>query len=296
MSTLGALPASVRLEPGAGGLPRLVVTGPAASAEIYLHGAQVTRWQPSGHDDVLRLSRQSRFAEGTAIRGGVPICFPWFGALDGHPDAPSHGFARVTPWTVHGAEETGDDVVVTLGLTDSAATRASHWPHAFHATARITVGAQLAVALTVRSTGDRPVTFEEALHAYLGVGDVRRVEVTGLEGVRYVDKLGGPEPVDPVPGPVRLTGPTDRIYLAPSGPTTVDDPVGGRRLRITGQGSGTTVLWNPWAAKAAEMADLGDDEWTGMLCVETSNVGPAAVRLEPGASHTMTATFAVAPR
>jgi glucose-6-phosphate 1-epimerase len=186
---------------------------------------------------------------------------------------------------------------VTLSLSSSTTSSdtTSAWPHPFRATLRVTVGARLALALEVHNTGTTPVTFEEALHTYLAVADARAITVRGLEDRRYVDKLGGPDPVGASGTPVRLTGATDRIYLETSGTTTVDDPSGGRRLTVTAEGSGTTVVWNPWAEKAAGLADLGDDEWTRMVCVETSNVGPAAVTLEPGSAHRMTATLAVEP-
>ena len=289
------LPPSVHLEPGEGALPRVTVDAPAGTAQLYLHGAHLTAWQPRGHDPVLWLSAHSRFVAGSAIRGGVPICFPWFGPHRDDTAAPAHGFARVSDWTLVSAEEVGEDVVVTLGLTDSPASRASAWPHAFAATLRVRVGATLAVALEVRNTGGEPVTFEAALHTYLGVGDVRGVQVTGLEGNDYLDKLGGSEPVPAAGSPVHLTGETDRIYLDTSGTTTVQDPSLGRGVAVTADDAATTVLWNPWATKAAAMADLGDDEWTGMVCVETSNVGPAAVTLAPGASHTMMAMIGVVP-
>lgn len=292
---MSALPPSVRPEPGRGDLPRVVVTARGGSAEVYLHGGQVTRWRPTGHDDVLFLSDRSRFTGGSAIRGGIPLCFPWFGAHASDPAAPSHGFARTSLWTLEGAEDRGDDVVVTLSLTDSPATRASAWPHPFRATLRVTVGARLHLALEVHNTGTAPVTVEEALHTYLAVGDARAVTVHGLESASYLDKLGGPDPVPPTGEPVRLTGPTDRVYRGAPATTTVQDPAGGRRLTVTGEGSGSTVLWNPWAEGAAALADLGDDEWIRMVCVETANVGPAAVTLEPGSAHRTTTTLGVSP-
>jgi glucose-6-phosphate 1-epimerase len=289
---MSTLPPSVRTEPGGGGLPRVVVDGPAGSAEIYLQGAHVTRWRPAGEDDVLFLSSRSRYVPGTAIRGGVPICFPWFGPHADAPRAPSHGFARVSPWSLEGAEEVGEDVVVTLSLTDSEATRASAWPHPFRATLRVTVGARLALAFEVHNTGTTTVTFEEALHTYLAVADARSVVVRGLEANRYLDKVTGSG--DPVPAtgePVRLTGETDRIYLDTAGHVTVDDPAGSRRLTVAAERSRTTVLWNPWAERAAALGDLDDDEWKRLVCVETSDVGPAAVTLAPGGAHRVTATL-----
>lgn len=295
LGTVPELPPSVVLEAGEGGLERLRVTGPAGAAEIYLHGAHVTRWHPTGEDDVLFLSSRSRFTAGSAIRGGVPICFPWFGPHRTDPSAPAHGFARVLPWRLVAAHDDGDDVVVVLELTDSPATRASAWPHPFRATYRVTVGATLRLQLQVTSTADVPVTFEEALHTYLAVRDVRSVAVTGLEGTAYLDKTAGGTTVPGSAEPVRLTGETDRVYLGTRAGTTVHDPAGDRRVLVGKDGSDGTVVWNPWAEKAAAMADLADDEWTGMLCVETANLGGTAVTLAPGGSHTMTATLAVEP-
>jgi D-hexose-6-phosphate mutarotase len=223
---VSTLPPSVRTEPGEGGLPRVVVEGPAGTAEIYLHGAHVTRWRPTDQDDVLFLSAHSRFTAAAAIRGGVPICFPWFGPKADAPDAPAHGFARVSEWTLEGAEDVGDDVVVTLSLTDSEATRASAWPHPFRATLRVTVGARLALAFEVHNTGPDPVTFEAALHTYLAVADARTAVVRGLEGHRYLDKTGGPDPVPASGEPVRLSGETTSRRAAPRPSRTppVDGP------------------------------------------------------------------------
>jgi glucose-6-phosphate 1-epimerase len=286
------LPASVRAEPGLGGLPRLVVDGAEASAEIYLQGAQVTSWVPKGAHPVLWMSGHSAYSEGVPLRGGVPLCFPWFGQ---HPDGgPMHGFARTTPWDLLDAAETGEDVVLTLGLTDSATTRASVWPHRFEARLTVTVGRRLTLALEVRNTDDRDFSFTEAFHTYLAVGDVRTVTVGGLEGSSYVDKLLSPGRREATGTPLTLDAETDRVY-ALAGPVTVDDPAGDRRVRVSASGAAESVVWNPWVTKSAAMADFGDDEWTGMLCVEAGSM-LEPVGLGPGRSHTVTTTLEVTPR
>jgi len=290
---MSTLPPTVRLDTGQGGLPVLRLTAPGSTAEVYLHGAHVTSWVPAGQGPVVWLSSQSRFEAGSAIRGGVPICFPWFGARAGHPEAPQHGFARLSDWELVGARDEGDDVVVVLRLTDSPATRASAWPYLFEATATIVVGTQLTMTLQVANRDTTEFTFEEALHTYLAVGDVRSAEVTGLEGTDFVDRPSGPDPLPGEPGPVRFTGPTDRIYLATTASTTVQDAGGGRWVTIDKDGSATTVVWNPWIDGARTMADLGDDEWTRMVCVETCNVRDDAVLLEPGQIHTLSARLRV---
>lgn len=288
------LPDSVRLTTGHGDLPVVQVDGPAGSAEIYLHGATVTRWSPPGAADALWVSEASHFTAGKPIRGGVPICFPWFGALDGQPDAPAHGFARLTTWQLVGAHDDGQYVTLTLRLTDAdvaGSPGAACWPYRFEAVYTVVVGARLSLSLAVTNRDDATFTFEEALHTYFAVSDVRTTEVVGLEGHAYLDRLAGPDPVTGDEGPIRFTGETDRIYLGASSGAAVHDAPAGRSVIIAKRGSDATVVWNPWIDKAAAMADFGDDEWMTMVCVEVCNLRSTAVELAPGASHTMTAMY-----
>jgi len=292
---MAALPASVRLKTGRGGLPVLLVEGPAARAEIYLHGATVTEWTPRGRGPVLWVSSASRFTQDVAIRGGVPICFPWFGEQAGHPESPSHGFARLSEWSLVGAEDDGEDVIVRLRLTDDDTTGASAWPHRFEAVYTVVVGSRLSLALHVTNRSDDAVIFEEALHTYLDVRDIRTTEVSGLEGTAFYDRLAGPEPVSGEPDPVRFDSPTDRIYLGTRARTTVRDATAGRSVLISKDGSDATVVWNPWIDNARAMDDFDDDEWKRMVCVEVCNIRDVAVRIAPGGSHAMVATFELSP-
>lgn len=293
-----ALPASVQLVTGAGGLPCLRVATPGATAEVYLHGAHVTAWQPAGRRPVLWTSAASRYEAGAPIRGGVPICFPWFGAHPDGGDAPAHGWARTSAWDLVRAEQDASgDVTLELGLVDSDATRASAWPHRFAATYRVKVGETLRLELAVTNRDDVPVTLTDALHTYLAVGDVREVRVEGLEGTPYVDKApapGAPPHARQGDEPLRFTAETDRVY-ASDATVHVVDPVLGRTVTVAKAGSASTVVWNPWVAKSRAMPDFGDEEWTGTVCVEAANVGEAAVRLDPGATHRLVQSLAVAP-
>jgi glucose-6-phosphate 1-epimerase len=160
MSMTFDLPPSVQLGPGRNGLPRLTVSTARATGEVYLHGAQVTAWRPSGADPVIWVSRDSQFQADKPIRGGVPICFPWFGAHASDASAPMHGFARLSEWTLAGAEDRGGEVHLTYLLTHDGTSHRSAWPHPFKAEYRVTVGERLAMALDVTNTGDAPVTFE----------------------------------------------------------------------------------------------------------------------------------------
>lgn len=297
MSTAPAdLPESVTLAEGEGGLSVLRVATAVATGEVYLHGAHVTAWTPAGADPVLWVSNASRFTPGEAIRGGVPICFPWFGAgREPGLAPPPHGFARLAPWRLVGAEEHDGAVTLTLELTDADVTdvpAAAAWPHPFTATYAVTFGRELTLALTVENTGAAEISYEEALHTYLAVADARTTTVQGLDGATYLDKApeGGPELVTQR-GDVTFTAETDRVYDS-TGTVVVDEP-GGRRTGIAKEGSAHTVVWNPWVDKAASMPDYGDDEWPAMVCVETANALDAAITLAPGERHTMTARYAV---
>jgi D-hexose-6-phosphate mutarotase len=271
------------------------VSVPAAEAHVYLHGAHVTHHRPTGRSPLLFLSARSRYAAGTAIRGGVPVIFPWFGARAGHPEAPDHGFARTAEWTVESATR-GDDgaVTLTLGLEPDEHTRAM-WPHDFRLRHRVVIGAHLELLLEVENRSRAPFTFEEALHTYLHVGDVRTASIVGLEGLTYIDKTDGMRRKPSGSGPLRLHGTTDRVFLDATATCTVSDPALGRRLVVEKRGSSTTVVWNPWSDRAHTMADLGADEWPSMLCVEAANAADNARRLDAGERHAMSVVIREEP-
>jgi D-hexose-6-phosphate mutarotase len=285
------LPNEVRIDPGRGGLQRVLVETDLAEAEIYLHGAHVTRFQPRGQKPVLFMSGKSLFEPGKAIRGGVPICFPWFGAREDGQPGPAHGFARLVEWELIGAEQAGDgDTEIHLRLVSSEAAR-KEWAGEFEAQYRVRVGAQLGMELMVRNTGNRPMRIEEALHAYLAVSDVKQVSIEGLAGVTYSDRVGTPHTETEGAAPIRITAETDRIYLNTQSTCVVRDPGWQRRLVVEKSNSNTTVVWNPWIAKAKALTDFGDEEWTSMLCIETCNVREFGVTLAPGESHVMGAVI-----
>jgi len=286
----------VRFEAGPGGFVRAVVSTPSAAGHVYLHGAHVTHYQPAGATPVLFMSPRSQFVPGKAIRGGVPVIFPWFGPRAGHPTAPEHGFARVAEWSVESVERALDGAVtLVLQLDSTDATRAV-WPYDFRVRHRVVIGPRLELELEVENRSHEAFGFEEALHTYLRVGDVREATVSGLAGTAYIDKNDAMKRKLQADEALRLSGATDRVFLATRGPYVVDDPLLDRRLVIEKRRSATTVLWNPWREKAAAMADLGGDAWPSMLCVETANAADDAVRLAPGERHRMTAVVAAESR
>jgi glucose-6-phosphate 1-epimerase len=284
------IPAALEFREGPGGLVRAELASGTAQAHVYLHGANVTHYGPAGRKPVLFASARSFYAPDKAIRGGVPVIFPWFGSRPGAPTAPQHGFARVAEWTVLGAERSDGAVSILLGLASSEATRAV-WPFDFEARYRVTLGVALDLALEIRNASARAFTFEEALHTYLAVTDVTEIAVTGLAGATYIDKTDGLRRKRQDGEPVRIAGETDRVYLGTRTACVVDDPRGSRRLVVEKSGSATTVVWNPWRDKAKAMADLGDEEWRSMVCIETANAVDDAVTLQPGERHEMRASI-----
>jgi glucose-6-phosphate 1-epimerase len=291
LNTSYGLGEAARFTSGEGGLPRLQVKTPAAIGELYLQGAQVTAWRPADHEEVLFVSRQSRWEAGKAIRGGIPVCFPWFRAKSDDSKAPAHGFARTRGWQVASVTQEGDGIRAAL-MTESNEASLRWWLHAFRATLQVHFGAQLTVALTVTNTGQAPFSFEEALHTYHRVGDATQVAVSGLDGTAYLDNVDG-NLRKMQHGEVIFAGPTDNAYMETHSALLLRDPVLRRTLRVDKRGSRTTVVWNPWANGAATMADLGDDEWREMACVEASNILSGAVTLEAGQSHTMETVISI---
>lgn len=257
------------LAEGRGGLPKLEIELPGCTAELYLHGAHLTAWTPTGHDPVLWTSEQAVYADGKAIRGGVPICFPWFAAGWDDNLTPAHGFARISPWRFISASRDRDELTVVLELTqDEVAGRpgADQWPSAFRARYQVDFADTLTMTLQVDPPHPPP---QAALHTYLLVGDVREVHVEGLDHHDFIDKLTGTSETHH--GSVTFEGETDRIFQT-ANESVLHDPVLGRKIIIEKSGSPQTVIWNPWADKAAGFTDMGDDEWPEFVCIESANL------------------------
>jgi glucose-6-phosphate 1-epimerase len=288
------IPGVAEVVTGNGGLTKVCVTAPSASAEIYLHGAQVTSWQPAGAAEAIFLSAHSHWQDGRAIRGGIPICFPWFRAKADDPQAPAHGFVRTREWRLDSVTREEDGAAIVTCSTESDASTRRWWPHEFRLVHRITVGRTLRLELTATNTGATPLSFEEALHTYFQVGEVRNVRVRGLDQVTYLDNTDGNREKTQS-GDVVFGGATDNAYLNVHDSVELVDPNLHRALRTDKENSATTVVWNPWQQGAASLADLGDDEWRTMACVEASNILGSAVLLAPGQGHTMRTTLSIVP-
>jgi glucose-6-phosphate 1-epimerase len=280
--------------PGKGGLPVVRISNPSAHAEVCLYGAQVLSWKPAGQEEVLFLGEQSHFESGKAIRGGIPICFPWFRGKPGSPKAPAHGFVRTREWRLDSLRADDDGSVTLVCITTSDDSTRAFWPHDFLLAYRIRIAGTLRLELSVMNRGANTLRFEEALHTYFRVGNIHQARVRGLDAVTYLDNTDGNKSKRQ-DGSLALAGPTDNAYLDTELAAEIFDPVVHRRLRTEKLHSSTTIVWNPWQQGAAALADLGNDEWQQMLCVEAGNIISAAVSLAPGEEHTMRSTLSVHP-
>lgn len=277
------------------GLPRLAIDLPGVGKGlVYLYGAHLAQWHPATEEHpLLWISPNSLYEMGKPIRGGVPICFPWFGpnALDS--SLPMHGLARLRLWSLTDATLSGDNTLrLTMRLTDDAETL-KLWPHAFEAVLRLELGRHLEMQLQVTNRSNAPFFFEEALHTYYAVSDVRQISVTGLQGAAFIDRtqnqLRSQQPMEPI----RFGGIFDRSFLNTSSTCEIHDPGWQRTLRIAKAHSLTSVVWNPAAERAAQLTDLGAENWSGFVCVETANAADNRLMLLPGATHRLSATVTV---
>ena len=282
--------AKVHFTSGSGGLPKIEIQTAWSAAEIYPHGAHVTHFQRKNEPPLLFLSRESRFAEGQAIRGGIPVILPWFGAREGRP---SHGFARASDWQLREIMSAKDGTV-RLGF---------HLPQGADAefaglTADYTVTVGKTLELQLRVTNSPPsaeLTFEDCLHTYFAVGDISSVSLTGLKGVKYLDKVDGFAKKKETAPAIKISSEVDRVYHDTTAAVEIRDTKLRRKIRVEKRGSRSTVVWNPWTAKAKEMADFGDDEYKRMVCVESGNVAKNHITLGPGKSATLAVKLSTAP-
>jgi glucose-6-phosphate 1-epimerase len=278
-------PGFVKIEEGRGGLPMIRISSDLASAEIYLHGAHVTHFQPRHSLPLLFLSKQSAFSASKPIRGGVPLVFPWFGPNASDPKKPAHGFARLRQWQIEACDARSDGSVrVVLALAHDASTL-QQWPHEFSIRYLIVISSALELTLEIRNGPRDAIEFEEALHTYFSVSDSRNIVIRGLDGVEYLDRAGPETRKTQPPGGIKITGETDRLYLNTQATVLITDPGSSRTIKVEKQASDATVVWNPWTQKAAAMPDFGDDEWIQMVCVESANARQCSVKLPAGGIH-----------
>ncbi|ELY2735373.1 D-hexose-6-phosphate mutarotase [Cronobacter dublinensis] len=270
INTIFALPVSEQLTPYLSRrqhdeLDIVVVDHPQVRAAVALQGAHLLCWKPAGEEDVLWLSGNTPFKKGVALRGGVPICWPWFGP-SAQKDLPSHGFARNLPWTLSAHNEDDNGVVLTFELHASDASR-QYWPHDFTLYARYKLGKTCEMELEAH--GEFETT--SALHTYFNVGDITDVKVSGL-GDTYLDKVNGGEQGTLKDGVQAFPDRTDRVYLNPEGCSLIHDGALNRTIEVVHHHNSNVVGWNPGPALSVSMGDMPDDGYKTFVCVETACV------------------------
>lgn len=292
-----SIPGVVEFAVSDSGLTYATITSPECRATLYLQGGHLTEWCPTNQQPVLFLSERQSITRGKAIRGGIPIIFPWFGPRTANEyssrvDGPSHGFARTAEWQIVETKLSGDDVVLTLTLSSDDTSRELGFD-GFLLTYKLVLGTNLSLYLTVKNQSTNPMIFEEALHSYFSIGDVRRLKLLGLADTDYFDKTDGFKRKHQTEPELMLTGETDRPYVDTNSAVEIIDQVHQRRIIVSKENSQTTVIWNPWIDLTSKLSDMNPDGWQFMVCVETANALQNAVTLAPDEEHTMAVEISV---
>ncbi len=277
---------------GKGGLPMIAIDTQKANALISVYGGQVLSYRPEGQDDLLFVSEAAYYQEGKAIKGGVPVCWPWFGDDPEGKGRGAHGFVRNRLWQVSGAELTAEgDVRVVLGMMDTGDSRAI-WSYEFDLALEIIVGDSLSLALITKNHGQNAFPLTQAFHTYFAIGDIHQVAVSGLENCPYLDKADEwKEKVQT--GAVTVSKEVDRVYKEVKSSLAIQDPALGRKILIQSEGNKTAVVWNPWDEIAKKMGDLQDDDYLRFICVETTNAGDDVIDMAPGSEYRLAVVYSI---
>ena len=276
--------------------PVFVIANAKCSAKVALHGAHLFEWTPTGQEPVIYNSPDAIYQEGKAIRGGVPVCWPWFNAHPTDPNLPSHGFARNRFWELEAIVESGAGeacvgtmIHLVLKYDDEIA---KLWPFPFTLKARIELGAEAKITIEATNESDKTMMVGGALHTYLSVGHIDQVSITGLEETSYID-TAGPEAQRTQTGPITISAEVDRIYLDTEAAITLYDEALNRKIEVTREGSKSAVVWNPWIEKAKGLSDLPDEAYYDFVCIEAANARNDLYPLEQHQTHTLSTTIKV---
>jgi glucose-6-phosphate 1-epimerase len=275
-----------------GDLVFITVSNKYADADICLYGAQVTSFRPHQSMDLLWMSHESNFEVGKAIRGGIPVCFPWFGPHPTDTKLPQHGFARLMYWDlVKTSTNASGETVIVMQLSSSEETKA-YWPHDFVAEMSFTVGKKLAVNLKVLNTSAQAFSYGCALHSYYSLSALESVVLEGLQGRKYYNQLTGENEIqeDEL---LQISEAVTRHYLDIETPVVINDQAFRRRIKVDKAGSKVTTVWNPGEETCAQVGDLPDDAYETFVCVEATNAFDYQISLAPGESYETSAIISI---
>jgi glucose-6-phosphate 1-epimerase len=273
-----------------GGLVAISIYNKFADAEICLYGAQVTRFTPHGSFDLLWMSPTSFFEEGKAIRGGIPLCFPWFGPDPSGEGKPAHGFARLMYWDVveTAAKDTGE-TAIKLQLCSSTETK-KYWPYEFSAELDIMVGKELDVKLTITNTDKQPFNYSAALHSYFNISGLENIKIEGLEGTSFYSGFGE-DLFKQEEQMLEICQEENRRYIETESDCVIHDEVFSQAIRISKLGSKVTVVWNPGEETSSKMEDIAEGSFETFVCVEAVNFYNNTIQLNAGDKHTTGTTI-----
>lgn len=278
---------------GKADIPLIEIHNEHASAVISLQGAHILSWVPVDNDEVIWLSKDAIFAAAKSVRGGIPICWPWFGAHESNDSYPAHGFARTVLWQVLDVQKISSGETQIAFILDTRTLDEDYqlmWPAATVVEYRVTISKRLKLELSTFNHSDEEISIGQALHTYFKVKNVSNTTVYGLEDKDYFDKTDGFKRKTQS-GPVTINSEVDRVYLQTPDDITIDDTK--RKILITKQGSQSTIVWNPWEQVAIKMADLGERGYLDMLCVESANAAEDVVSIGEGEHHSLLVTYSL---
>lgn len=262
-----------------------------ASALVAIHGAHVLSFRPNAGPDVLWMSSEAGISPGRGIRGGIPVCWPWFATHASDPSKPDHGFVRKSPWRVVSTTSANATAQIEFAFA-TGPEHAGLWEGQADLRVLVSLSDKLRVDLTTLNTGEAPFALTQALHTYFAVSNIAGVAIRGLDGRSYQDKLQD-YAIVAQRGPITFSGEVDRIYQGTTDDVVIDDPGNHRGIRIAKDGSTSTVVWNPWIEKSQRLSDMPPGGYLGMVCVETTNAGGDVVTLKPRDTHRLTTVLSV---
>ncbi|USE34763.1 D-hexose-6-phosphate mutarotase [Endozoicomonas sp. SCSIO W0465] len=271
------------------GLTIVKIQSPTCDAAISLHGGQLIQFKPAGHQDVIWLSNKAIFSAEKAIRGGVPVCWPWFGPVS----SPSHGFARISQWQLLDLTDNEQLVTIRLKLSASKQTQ-TLWPHDFSAVLTFTMGETLRINLEMTNTGESSWQWSGALHTYFNIAEATETWITGA-GTTYIDNRQNNLFCETSEALI-INQPIDRVYTAPDETIDIHDQGNQRIIHVRNEGHNTAVIWNPWKELSRSMGDMSDDGYETMVCVEANQYAKdlaSGALLMPGENNALSTEISV---
>ena len=263
------------------GFKYIEIKNAKAEAKIALQGAHIFHYKKLGKRSLLWLSELAYFEEGKAIRGGIPICFPWFGKHKTDTTLAQHGFARTSFWSVTTEEELSLDAThIQLQLLSDEKSKAI-WNYEFDIRLDIVIGEELSVALSIKNIDSKPFEITTALHSYFNISNIDDVVVKGLKNTSYYDALEKKEYIQK--DEVTINKEVDRVYYDVPNSIVLYD--GKYKIELTQSNSNSLVVWNPWIEKSKQMVDMSDNAYKNMLCLEIANIGRKPLTIEPNETH-----------